>query len=95
MVGVVATLKIQEGKSDEFEKIATEAIAAVTEKEPGCLLYRLIKLKDDTYVFIETYADQAALDAHGKSDHFKASGAKLATVLAGRPEIQFGSVVAG
>ena len=95
MIGVMAKLKIQEGKGPEFEKYAEEAIATVLKNEPGCLLYRLFKLKDDEYVFIESYTDQAALKAHGASDHFKASGKNFAKVLAGRPEIAFGPVVAG
>ena len=95
MIGVSATLKIQEGKGPEFEKIAEQAIQAVLDNEPGCKLYRLFKVKDDEYVFIETYVDQAALESHSKTDHFKEMGKKLATVVAGPPEIKFGSVVAG
>jgi len=95
MIGVYAVLKIQEGKGAEFEKYAEEAIAQVLEKEPGCLLYRLFKIKDDEYAFIETYEDQAALEAHGASDHFKANGRNFAKVLAGRPEVAYGPVIAG
>ena len=38
---------------------------------------------------MEVYQDQAALEAHGKSDHFKAAGPKLGPTLAGRPDVAY------
>ena len=34
-------------------------------------------------------ADQAALDAHGKTDYFRAAGPKLGPCLAGAPEVEY------
>ena len=64
-------------------------IATVKESEPGTLSYVLHKnTKDATeFIYYEVYQDQAALDAHGKTDHMKAFGGKIGTLLAGRPEI--------
>jgi quinol monooxygenase YgiN len=38
---------------------------------------------------LEMYADQAALEAHGKTDHFRTIGAKMGPFMAGRPDVQY------
>lgn len=89
-VGVIARLKIQEGKNEEFEAIFTELMAAVRANEPGNNFYSLHHSANDpqTYVVLEQYADQAALDAHGKTDHFRTLGRKMGGCMAGAPEIE-------
>ena len=88
-IGVVATLKIQEGKAAEFDAFATELAKQVRANEPGCLIYQLTKSRTEpnTYKFLEVYKDEAALAHHGGTDYFKAAGPKFGAVLAGRPEI--------
>lgn len=90
-VGIVATLKVQADKTEEFETTFKELMAVVAEKEPGNNYYALHRSRDEdaTYVVMEQYVDQAALDVHGKSDEFKAVSAKLGGCLAGAPEIKF------
>ena len=88
-IGIIATLKIQAGKGAEFEAIFAELEAAVSAKEPGNNFYACHRTDDDTvYVVMEQYKDQAAVDAHGASDHFKSIGAKLGGVMAGRPDVK-------
>ena len=88
-VGIVATLKIQPDKTDEFEENFKKLMAIVAEKEPGNNWYALHRSRDEeaTYVVMEQYVDQAALDVHGKSDEFKAQSALLGEFLAGAPTI--------
>ena len=90
-VGVVATIKIQPGKNAEFEAVAKEMMAAVRANEPGNKYYNFCKSKTEetTYVVMEMYTDQAALETHGKSDHFRTIGPKMGPCLAGRPEVQY------
>jgi len=88
-IGVIARLKIQEGKNEEFETIFAELSTAVHENETGCNFYALHKADSTTYVVLEQYVDQAALDAHGQTDYFKSIGAKLGGCMAGRPEIEY------
>ena len=90
-VGVLATIKIQAGKNAEFEAVAREMMAAVRANEPGNKLYQFCKSKADetTYVVMEIYADQAALEAHGKSDHFRSIGPKMGPYMGGRPEVAY------
>ncbi|MBI3700182.1 MAG: antibiotic biosynthesis monooxygenase [Afipia sp.] len=90
-IGVIATLKVQDGKGVEFEGVFRDLAAQVRANEPGNKLYQVLKSRNDanTYVVMEIYVDQAALDAHGKSDHFKAAGPKIGPTLGGRPEIHY------
>ena len=89
-VGVIATLTVAEGKNADFEAAFSELMAAVKENEPGNEFYSVFQCKDNPqqYKVLERYVDQAALDAHGKSDHFRASGPKLAPCMAGAPVIE-------
>ena len=88
MLGVVATIKVKEGQGAEFEKIATELVKKVNENEKGCLLYQLYHGEQpNTYVFMERYADQAAVEAHRATDYFKALGRKMGEYMDGRAEV--------
>ncbi|MEI9991402.1 MAG: putative quinol monooxygenase [Rhizomicrobium sp.] len=87
-IGVIATIKIKEGTNEAFETAAKGLMAAVRANEPGNEIYRFCKADATTYVVMEIYADQAALDAHRNSDHFKSIGATLGPCMAGRPDIQ-------
>ncbi len=91
MIGVVATLKVAEGKNAEFEAIFTDLAEQVRTNEPGNLAYALTKSRTDpqTYKVLELYADQDALTTHGQTDYFKAAGPKLGPCLGGRPEIEY------
>jgi quinol monooxygenase YgiN len=90
-IGVVATLKVQDGKQAEFEAVFRDLMAQVKANEPGNQLYQVCKSKADptTYVVMEIYADDAALKAHGASDHFKAAGPKIGPTMGGKPDIQY------
>ncbi len=88
MLGVVATLKVKPGMEREFEAVAKELVAKVNASEPGCKLYALHHTETPgTYVFMERYADQAAVEAHRGTDYFKALGRKMGEYMDGRPEI--------
>lgn len=89
MIGLIATLHVNDGSQDAFEEAFKGMIDAVKAAEPGNKLYQLFKSDDPTaYVVMEIYEDEAALAAHGQSDEFKAAGAKLGGLMAGRPDIQ-------
>jgi quinol monooxygenase YgiN len=90
-IGVIATLKIQEGKTGEFEAFCTELARQVRANEPGNLAYSLTKSRSEpnTYKILELYKDQDALTHHGGTDYFKAAGPKFAAVLGGRPDIEY------
>jgi len=91
MITVIATLPIQEGKTEEFEKVFGELAAKVRANEPGCERYELCRstVTPTTYVVVERYADKAALDHHGKTPYFLEAFGKLGPLFAGAPQIEF------
>ena len=89
MLGVVAKIKVKEGTQQQFEEVAKKLVAAVRANEPGCKLYALHRSDDPlVYVFLEQYQDQAAVEAHRASDHYKTHGREMGQFMDGKPEIQ-------
>ena len=68
---LIARLKV---KSDSVEPAKRAALAIINDSrhEDGCLNYDFHQAIDDETVFIwhETWASKAAIDAHGASKHF-------------------------
>ncbi len=95
MIGICATFTCQAGKNAEFEALLTEFVTTVKANEPGAVVYQLCQNKknSDEYFMLELYASQEALDAHGKTEHMAALGAKLGAYLAGAPNILQGPAV--
>lgn len=89
MIAVVATIKTKPGQGAEFEAVARELAAKVNAEEPGCKLYQLCKAGEpDTYVFMERYVDQAAIEAHRVTPYFKELGKKMGAFMDGRPDVK-------
>jgi len=95
IIGVVATLKVQAGKESEFEKVFGDLRTQVLANEKGCLQYDFYKVKSEegTFVATEQYATQADLDAHGKTDYFRAASRQFAGMLAAAPALVFSDKV--
>lgn len=91
MIGIVATIKVQEGKGSDFEAVFLKLAAKVRANEPGNIFYQLTKSRTeaDTYKVLELYKDQDALAAHGQSDHFKEIGREMGAFMAGRPTVEY------
>ncbi len=79
-------LTIQPGKNEEFEAVAGAAIAQVKAEDSGCEMYDLFKSVDDDtrYALIESWASQADIDAHGKSEAMTAMQ-KIGEFMVGGP----------
>ena len=91
MIGVIATLKVAEGKNAEFEAVFADLTAQVLGNEKGCKAYALTHSRTDPSIYkvLELYADQDALTHHGQTDYFKAAGAKMGPCMGGRPEVEY------
>ena len=89
-IGVLATLTVQEGKNAEFEQIFLELTDQVRANESGNVFYALHRSKADAQVYkvMEQYVGPAALDEHGKSEHFQAASKRMGALLALPPEIE-------
>ncbi|MEL7128313.1 MAG: putative quinol monooxygenase [Pseudomonadota bacterium] len=95
MIGVVVKLEVQDGKQADFEAVFKDLMAKVKANEPGCLTYQLYKDKGKTttYTVLEQYASQDALDAHGKTEYFRAAQPGLGATLAAPPAIELLEIV--
>jgi quinol monooxygenase YgiN len=89
-IGVTAKLNIQPGKNKAFEALAKELVSAVLANEKGCLLYALHQSREEpqSYIFLEQYANQEALDAHSKTEYYQKAGLQLADYLTAAPTIE-------
>jgi (4S)-4-hydroxy-5-phosphonooxypentane-2,3-dione isomerase len=72
MLILAVRVTIKAGHEDEvlepFHKLQEE-----TRREPGCIMYVVQRSRENPrrYLIYEQYNDQAALDAHRASPHFK------------------------
>ena len=91
MIGVVATLTVQDGKGDDLVAVFTELAAKVKANESGCLMYQLThsRTEPNVYKVLELYASEDALKHHGGTDYFKAAGPAIGACLGGRPSIEY------
>ena len=89
-IGVTAKIQVLAGKNKEFEATFKELVTAVLSNEEGCLLYAIHQSREDaqTYIVLEQYVDDAAIKAHGKTDHYREFGQKMAGYLAAAPQIE-------
>ena len=89
-VSLIAKIKAKDGCEGQLEEAFKDMIKQVRAAEPGCEAYVLHKsAKDPTqFIWFEKYADQAAFDAHRKTDHMKAMGGRIKDLLAGAPELE-------
>ena len=67
IISLTAKLTIKADKSDEFEKVMKEIVPKVR-AEKGNITYTMLRSKKDPgiFLFFEEYADQEAIQAHGK-----------------------------
>ncbi|NIJ30811.1 quinol monooxygenase YgiN [Sphingomonas insulae] len=87
-VKVIAFVTVKPGHEDAFVAAARICVAA-SRAEPGVLHYDLWRETEGErrFVFNELYADDAAVQAHMGSDHFKAFGLAARDLAAARPQI--------
>ena len=84
MKKIVATLKINEGKLDDYLEMAKELIPQVREEE-GCISYTLHQSVQDPQelTFIEEYVDDEAIAYHGSTPYFQKAAAIQAELIDG------------
>ena len=89
MLVVIATLK---GKPEQREVLsaALAKAAAASRGDAGCLSYSFtVDLEDENrFISVETWADQASLDAHFTTPHLAELFTLAGEALDGAPDIQ-------
>ena len=73
MMDVVVTQRVNAGMEEAFEAIARQVTANTLSRDYGCLRYEWYRAEaPQTYILIERWTDQAAVEAHLKAEHFAA-----------------------
>ena len=92
MVVLHVTIQVKPEHVAEFLEIARYDAERSQKDEPGCLRFDVIGDRDNSnrFYFYEVYRDDAALEAHRQTPHFKFYFEKTQPWLAAPPERRFG-----
>lgn len=88
MIKIMARITSRPDTADQLSEVL-HALVAPTRREPGCIAYELFQNQDNPveFVTVESWADQAAADAHLGTPHIAEAFAKAGVLLAGAPLI--------
>lgn len=91
MIGVVARIKVVEGKEQAFENIVRELVAKVRENEAGCLMYSVNRSQSEAgvYITMERYVDREALETHQSASYILDTKPLHAEFFAEQPTIEY------
>ncbi|MBM3926423.1 MAG: antibiotic biosynthesis monooxygenase [SAR202 cluster bacterium] len=72
MISIFVTIKVKQGKMEDFIKAVYDDAKGSVRDEPGCYRFDVLRdSKDPNLLHLyEVYADQAALEAHRKMPHY-------------------------
>lgn len=86
---ILARVYIKPGKEAEFID-AAKSIIESSNKEEGCIYYRLYQDPYDktNFIFVESYKDQAAVDFHFAAPYFSEFGKKIEGMVSQPAEIK-------
>jgi autoinducer 2-degrading protein len=92
MVILHVTVQVKPEHVSEFLDVVRYDAEHSEKDEPGCLRFDVIQDRDDTnrFYFYEVYRDEAALEAHRQTPHFKLYAEKVQPWLVTPPERRFG-----
>lgn len=87
-ISLIATMTIKPECEAEFLSAAREFVPWVQANEPGTLLYVLTRhpSREHTFVWLERFRDEAAVDDHRKSEQFAAFLPRVRECLAAPTE---------
>lgn len=92
MVVLHVTIQVKPEHVTEFLELARYDAEHSEKDEPGCLRFDVIQDRDEPnrFYFYEVYLDEAALEAHRQTPHFKLYLSKSQPWLAAPSERRFG-----
>ncbi len=93
MIVVIGRVRTDGERREALVELGQE-VARASRAETGCIDYRLLADTEDSrrFVFIEQWADDAALQAHFRTPHIERLLAELPGLLSAAPEVGFHSV---
>jgi quinol monooxygenase YgiN len=85
---VIASAKAKPGKEGELERALRE-VAGPTRAQPGCVEFRLLRLKgvQSAVIGFERWASEADHERHLEGAHFQMLAQRLAEIVAEPPNI--------
>lgn len=86
MIAIIVDFEAHPGKGDEVREILKTQAKNSLEKEPGCKYFDLCGDPDDNhkYFLYELYDDEAAVEAHGQTEHYASFRAAIDPLLKSR-----------
>jgi (4S)-4-hydroxy-5-phosphonooxypentane-2,3-dione isomerase len=92
MVILHVTIQVKSEHVSEFLDVVRYDAEHSEKDEPGCLRFDVIQDRDDRnrFYFYEVYRDEAALEAHRQTPHFKLYAEKVQPWLVTPPDRRFG-----
>ncbi|MCC8019493.1 MAG: antibiotic biosynthesis monooxygenase [Rikenellaceae bacterium] len=93
MITVIAKAVLKEGTKEQFKEV-TRNLVDGSRKETGNISYDLYEDMDDSSVmcFIEVWRDEAAIEAHNASGHFRDGIAAIKPLTTNLTVSRFGKV---
>ncbi|MFI3317330.1 MAG: putative quinol monooxygenase [Rikenellaceae bacterium] len=87
MIRVNAFFQVNEGCKEQF-LAAVNPLVAASQAEAGCIAYDLFasSTRGDVFLMCETWADDAALEAHNQTAHFTEAIAALGDLCSSKIE---------
>ena len=95
MIVLHVTIQVKPKHATEFLEIVRHDAEHSEQDEPGCLRFDVLRDRDDPnrFYFYEVYRDEAALEAHRQTPHFKLYFEKSQPLLAAPSERRFATNV--
>lgn len=92
----IATLNVAAGREEEFERLQTELSEISHDKEPGLLVYDVIRHqeKPGVYVVYARFKDQQAFEFHQEADFHHRLVPPILDCVEGEMDLQFFNFVA-
>ena len=86
MLAIIVDFEANPGKGDEVREVLQTQARNSLEKESGCRHFDVCSDPDDPHKFFlyELYDDQAAIEAHGQTEHYAAFRASIDPLLKSR-----------
>jgi quinol monooxygenase YgiN len=91
MIVFIATLNVAKGREADFERLQTELSEISHGKEPGLLVYDVIRHKEkpQTYVVYARFKDQEAFEFHQEADFHHRLVPPILDCVDGEMDLQF------
>ncbi len=85
-LALIVEFTLRDGAGPVFRELVRENAARSLAREAGCLRFDVLRPEgtSEDVLLYEIYADQAAVDAHLASDHFRAFDAETRGLVAAK-----------